>query len=151
MGSVLGHPDQLAGVIDAIGVVGVVEILADTLGVVTLEHPHDLRVGAEKVAFLAILDTRQQFHRLGSDRHVARGRRIVERLDRGDRQGDVILQGHLGLRQQTLTGFLHLILGLILQDPNHGQTDHQGAEQYRQYREGHDFGLQAQTHNGSLL
>ncbi len=76
---------------------------------------------------------------------------VVERFDSAHGHFHITLQGGLGVVEQALAGFSHLVACLALENPHGGQADHQGKQQHRDDGEGQDFGLQTQTHDFSLL
>ena len=87
--------DQLADGIVALGILEVIEALADLVAGVALEEPHGLGVVAPEVAFLAVVELLQHGNGFGASLHVLRGRGFVDRLDRVVGDADVVLQ--LGL------------------------------------------------------
>ncbi len=151
MSTRLADRHQFAIDIHAVRITGVSEALAHTVRAVAPENPDHLRVVAKDVPILAVTDRGKQLYSVGTCSVVAGRGSIVEWLDGGHGDRDVILQRGLGFVEQALSRVADLSLGLPVQHEYGRGADHQRKYQNRQDCQRQNLGFQTETHRIGLM
>src|SRR5471032_2215804 len=88
--------NQIAVDVDAVGVLGILETLADAFRAVALEQSYGIRIVSEEITVLTVRDGRQHLHHLCPRSQIIGSGSVIKGLDTADGHIHIAMQRGLG-------------------------------------------------------